>query len=108
MLKNAMIRNTILALGAIPLAILSACGALEKQMEETKARGTIETGGYTWNIIADSEGGNTISTNGLPGRQPAVDASAILCKKYARIPQFTKQTGVLLFGIQQFEFNCVK
>ncbi len=68
----------------------------------------METGGYTWNILAESEGGNTISTNGLPSRQHATDASAILCKKNGRIPQFVKQTGVILLGIQQFEFNCVK
>ena len=89
-------------------AALTGCGAMQKQAEETKARGTVETGGYTWNILAESEGGNTISTNGLPSRQNATDAAAILCKKNARIPQFSKQTGVLLLGIQQFEFNCVK
>jgi hypothetical protein len=90
------------------VAALTGCGAMQKQVEETKARGTVETGGYTWNILAESEGGNTISTNGLPSRQHATDASAILCKKNGRIPQFGKQTGFILLGIQQFEFNCVK
>ena len=108
MFNGITMRTTTMILATSALALLTACGAMQKQVEETKARGTIETGGYTWNILADAEGGNTISTNGLPGRQPAVDASAILCKKYGRIPQYTKQTGVLLLGIQQFEFNCVK
>lgn len=102
------IRQFSITFGLCFAAVLAGCGAMQQQAQETKARGTIEAGGYTWNILAESEGGNTISTNGLPSRQHATDASTILCKKNGRIPQFVKQTGVLLLAIQQFEFNCVK
>jgi len=102
-----MRRASMVAVALVCGTFTTGC-AVQQQAEETKARGTIETGGYTWSILADGEGGNVISTYGLPGRQPATDAANILCKKYERIAQFTKQKGMLLLGIQQFEFNCVK
>ena len=96
-----------LALFLISIAV-SGCAGIEQRAKESAARGTIETGGYSWRILADSEGGNMISANGLPGIQPATDAAMSLCKKYKRIAQFSKRSGSLLLGVQQFQFNCVK
>jgi hypothetical protein len=89
--------------------LLSGCfEGTKRQMAETKARGTIEGGGYTWDIPADSAGGNTIQTSGLPSKQAATEASTKLCKKYGRIAQFVNRTDILLLGVVAFDFNCVR
>lgn len=94
---------------AIAVAIfVIGCAGMNREIEETKARGTIESGGYTWEIPAESEGGNTIRTHGLPSKQAATDASNILCKKHGRIAQFVDQEGILLLGLMIFNFNCVR
>jgi hypothetical protein len=87
---------------------LTACAGIKQQIEATKARGTIDAGGYTWEIPQESEGGVTVRANGLPPRQAATDAASIVCKKYGRVAQFVKQDGSLILGFQQFEFNCNK
>lgn len=88
--------------------LLSGCAGLKKRAAETEARGTIENGGYTWKIQADSAGGNSIYTHGLPDRQAATNVSNQLCKKHGRVAQFVKQDGSILTGIRVFDFNCVK
>lgn len=88
--------------------LISACAGIQQQVEETKARGTIERGGYTWSIPMNTEGAVQVQTNGLPPRQTATEVASILCKKYGRVAQFARQTGSLILGFQQFEFNCVK
>ncbi len=76
--------------------------------EEMNARETIEAGGYTWKIPADSEGGSTVQTQGLPSRQAATNASTTLCKKYGRVAQYVKHRNLLLTGTAIFDFNCVR
>jgi hypothetical protein len=94
---------------AVGAAILiSACAGIQQQVAETKARGTIESGGYTWAIPMYTEGAVQVRTNGLPTRQAATVVGAKLCKKQGRVAQFAGQTGSLILGFQQFEFNCVK
>ena len=88
--------------------LLSACAGIQKQVAETKARGTIESGGYTWEIPMDTEGAVQVRTNGLPTRQAATEVGSQLCKKYGRVAQFANQTGSLILAFQQFEFNCVR
>jgi len=88
--------------------LLSGCAGVNRQVKETLARGTIEAGGYTWQIPAESVGGNSIETHGLPSKQAATEASDILCKKNDRVAQFVEQKSKLILGIQQFRFNCVK
>jgi hypothetical protein len=56
----------------------------------------------------DTEGAVQVRTNGLPTRQAATEVGQMLCKKYGRVAQFAKQSGSLILGFQQFEFNCVK
>jgi uncharacterized protein YceK len=87
---------------------LAGCAGIQQQIAAKKARGTIEAGGYTWEIPDESEGGNTVSTHGLPPKQAATEASSILCKKYGRVAQFVKKDGILLTGLQIFSFNCVR
>lgn len=88
--------------------LLSACAGVQQQAAETKARGTIESGGYTWSIPLDTEGAVQVRTTGLPTRQAATEVGSRLCKKYGRVAQFVRQTGSVVLGVQQFEFNCVK
>jgi hypothetical protein len=97
-----------LAATLISCLVISACSGMRQHMEETKARGPLEVGGYTWRITAESESGNTVSTNGLPSRQYATEASNTLCKKYGRIAQFVKQTGSLLLGRHLNSIACVE
>lgn len=88
--------------------LLSGCfEGVKRQRDEMEARGTIETGGYTWKIPAESAGGNTIETRGLPSKQAATEASDKLCKKHDRVAQFVKQRSFLT-GSVVFDFNCVK
>ncbi len=92
----------------IVTTLLAGCAGVKRQVAEMEARGTIEAGGYTWKIRADSEGGNSIQTRGLPGRQAATDASNQLCKKHGRISQFVDRKGLLFTGLAIFNFNCVR
>lgn len=69
---------------------------------------TIESGGYTWTIQLESEGGNRIQANGAPNRQQATDAANTLCKKHGRVAQFAKHDPMPLLGFQNYTFNCVK
>jgi len=88
--------------------LLSGCfEGVKRQRAETEARGTIEAGGYTWTIPADSAGGNTIQTRGLPSKQAATEASDKVCKKHDRVAQLVKQKGSIT-GLVTFDFNCVK
>jgi hypothetical protein len=105
-------RATARAVKALAIAgttlLLSACAGVQQQAAQTKARGTIESGGYTWTIPMDTEGAVQVQTTGLPTRQAATEVGSRLCKKYGRVAQFVRQTGILMLGVQQFEFNCVK
>ncbi len=103
--KNKFVHFTTIVAIAI---ILTGCAGIKRQAAEMEARGTIEAGGYTWKIPADSEGGNTIQTNGLPSKQAATEASNQLCKKYDRIAQFASRRSILIAGTMIYEFNCVK
>ena len=110
-MRNSRNPSDTLPAALLRLAILlslSACAGLEKQAQDTKARGTIEAGGYTWKIPMESEGGNRVQTNGLPNQQAATEAASILCKKNGRIAQYVKQDGMPLLGVVWFDFNCVK
>ncbi len=86
----------------------NAIKQVERQNAEIKARGTIEAGGYTWEIRADSEGGNTIQTRGSPSKQNAIDAATKLCKKYGRIAQYISQERPSITTTIYFNFNCVR
>jgi uncharacterized protein YceK len=89
--------------------LLAGCSAIKQQAAETKARGTFESGGYTWEIPADTAGGNTIRTHGLPSKQIATTASDTLCNKYDRVAQYVDNKGTsLLLGFVVFHFNCVR
>lgn len=105
-----MFRNVaVMCASAVAVAIcVAGCAGMNRQIAETKARGTIESGGYTWTIPTDSEGGNTIKTYGLPSRQAATDVSSKLCKKYGRVAQYVDQHPILLTGAMIFDFNCVR
>jgi hypothetical protein len=105
MLSNVKGSGFIVAIAA---ALLVGCAGLAQQVEATKARGTIEAGGYTWAIPLETEGTVTVRTNGLPPKQAGLEAGAIACKKFDRIAQFQKQDGSLILGFQSFTFNCVK
>jgi len=94
--------------GLLAFLFLSGCAGIDQQIAETKARGTIQEGGYTWTVPMDTEGAVSVRTNGLPPRQTATVVASRLCKKYGRVAQFSRQTGVLMLGIQEFEFNCVR
>jgi len=87
---------------------VTSCAGIKRQLAEMEARGTIEGGGYTWKIPAESEGGNSIQTHGFPGKQAATDASTKLCKKYGRIAQYVSHRAILITGTSIFEFNCVR
>ena len=86
---------------------LVGCANIQQQAAETRARGKIDAGGYAWSIHLDSEGGNSVTTHGLPNRQAATDASNVLCRKYGRTAQFIRHSGSLILGVQSFDFNCV-
>lgn len=93
---------------AVVVLQLAACAGIEQQAAETKARGTIESGGYTWEVPMDTEGAVMVRTRGLPTRQAATEVASTLCKKYGRVAQFVRQRGSLVLGIQEFEFNCAR
>lgn len=89
--------------------LLTGCAAIKQQAADTKARGTFESGGYTWEIPADTAGGNTIRTRGLPSKQIATTASDTLCNKYDRVAQYIDNKGSsLVLGLAVFNFNCVR
>ncbi len=89
--------------------LLTGCASIKQRAADTKARGTFESGGYTWEIPADSAGGNSIRTHGLPSRQIATTASDTLCNKYGRVAQYVDNKGTsLLLGFAVLNFNCVK
>ena len=89
--------------------LLSGCAGIKRQQKEMEARGTIDAGGYTWEIPAESVGGNTVRANGIPSVQAATEASNILCQKNDRVAQFYKRTeNTSLFGYQEYSFNCVR
>lgn len=102
---NKPFSNSLLVCSVL---LLSACAGIKQQVEETKARGTIESGGYTWAIPMESEGAVAVRTNGLPTRSAATVVGSMLCKKHGRVAQFVRQSGSLILGFQQFEFNCVR
>jgi hypothetical protein len=110
--SNTVIRNSSrLCIFTITLCTLlfTGCSAIKQQAADTKARGTFESGGYTWAIPADSAGGNTIRTHGLPSRQIATTASDTLCNKYGRVAQYIDKKGSsLVLGLAVFNFNCVR
>ena len=101
-------RKLVVLIFILITLVVGGCSGVKRRAAETQARGTIETGGYTWKISADSEGGNTIRAHGLPGRQAATDASSQLCKKYDRIAQVVRRKPILLIGAVKFDFNCVR
>ena len=95
--------------GTVAAAVsVAGCAGINQQIAETRQRGTIESGGYTWQIPADSEGGNTVQAQGLPSRQVATTVSSTLCKRHGRVAQFVSQRGVFITGTQIFDFNCVR
>lgn len=93
---------------ALALALAIAGCGVKRHVDEMHARGTIEAGGYTWQIPVDSEGGNQVQTHGFPSVQAATDASTILCKKYGRVAQYVSQRGLAVTALQIFTFNCVR
>ena len=104
-----MRKKNVAILSAIAITTcIGGCAGMQRQIAEMKARGTIEGGGYTWQIPAESEGGNTIQTRGLPSRQAATEASTKLCKKYGRVAQYDSQKSILITGTMIFNFNCVR
>jgi hypothetical protein len=107
-MKNNARIVLLLGIACTTAVALGGCGAVRQQARETEARGTIEAGGYTWRIHADSEGGNRISTQGLPSQQHATDAATTLCKKYGRVAQYVKRDSIPLTGFAAFNFNCVR
>jgi hypothetical protein len=88
--------------------LLVGCAGAQQRVEEMKARGTIEAGGYTWVIPLETEGNVTVRTNGLPPMQAGLEAGTIACKKFGRIAQFQKQDASLMLGMVSFSFNCVR
>ena len=88
--------------------LLSGCAGANRQVKEMNDRGTIDAGGYTWKIPAESVGGNAVRANGVPSVQAATEASNLLCKKNDRVAQFVEQKSVMILGFQEFRFNCVK
>jgi len=98
----------VFCISAIIITGITGCAGAKRRVKEMNARGTIDAGGYTWRIPADSEGGNTVQTRGLPGRQAATEASNTLCKKYGRIAQYASRDHILLTGLAIFNFNCVR
>ena len=74
--KTVIRKSSRLCIFAITLCILllTGCSAMKQRAADTKARETFESGGYTWAIPADTAGGNTIRTRGLPSQQIATTA----------------------------------
>lgn len=94
---------------AVPMvAGIVGCAGINQQVQEEKARGYFESGGYTWGITADSEGGNIVKTVGAAPVQAATTVSNMLCKKYGRIAQYVSQTPLSIVLVKEFTFNCVR
>lgn len=102
--KFSLILYTLLA----SILVITGCAAIEADAAATKARGTVEAGGYTWSFPLESEGNVRVQTNGLPSRQIATTVASARCKKYGRVAQFVKQEAVFMLGVVWFDFNCVR
>ncbi|MBZ0093398.1 MAG: hypothetical protein K8F27_14400 [Sulfuricellaceae bacterium] len=98
----------LISFGVIMVLQLSGCAEAQRQIEQEKALGTIESDGYTWHIQDDSEGGNTIYAVGDPNKAQATKVASMLCKKYGRIAQFVRKKPLSLVMTSDFDFNCVK
>ena len=108
MTQSAHSRTVRFAVSLISISLIASCGAVQRRAQATEERGVHEVGGYRWRIQAESEGGNKISTQGLPPRQTATEMANILCKKHGRIAQYVKTDSTLILGNVSFTFNCVK
>ena len=97
-----------LCVGAVVVTGVVGCASVNQQIREERARGTIESGGYTWYIEDDSQGGNTIKTFGLPSKSVSTTVSSMLCKKYDRIAQYVSQTPMDFMTVTRVTFNCVR